>query len=213
MNMLNSLRLIVALLLMACSVSVSAKKAVEAFVNAPRQIFPLLDRNTRLDMVDYFVSGSDKQSKNALDGGSSLTSLTDGDLTIRMTESSNVQVAILPAPADSLVAVITTVLTPTPDSKIAIYSSDWSQNLTSKCFSAPEVKDWLNDEGRKNRDEVEALVPFLLVSYSYNPELSQLTLTNNTHEFLSEDIYAIVEPYLHKTLIYNWNGKRFTLQK
>ena len=31
--------------------------AADAFTSAPQNIFPLLDRNTRLDMVDYVKSG------------------------------------------------------------------------------------------------------------------------------------------------------------
>ena len=56
------------------------------------------------------------------------------------------------------------------------------------------------------------MVPFLLISYSYNPATLTLTLTNNTRSFLSEDVYSIVEPYLKTEILYKWNGKKFARQ-
>ena len=38
----------------AASLTMSAQSAADLFTSAPQKIFPLLDRNTRLDMVDYF---------------------------------------------------------------------------------------------------------------------------------------------------------------
>ena len=75
------------------------------------------------------------------------------------------------------------------------------------------LKDWLTPEGRKNIDEVESLVPFLLISYEYNPDNRTLTLTNNTAQFLSDDIYTIVSPFLLPAITYRWDGKKFVQQK
>ena len=57
--------------------------------------------------------------------------------------------------------------------------------------------------------EVEGLVPFLLVSYSYDPASATLTMTNNTGAFLSADVYELVSPCLKETVTYRWDGKKF----
>lgn len=185
----------------------------QAFVNAPASLYPTLDRNTRLDMVDYFTGGLSTESKNALGGGSAITDMTDRSITIKLTDASTSTLAILPAEGDTLVAVITTIQSPAPDSRMTIYDKSWSSSATAKAFVRPVLSDWLTAEGRKNAKTVESVVPFLLIDYVYDPSTSELTMNNNTRLFLSDEVYAIVSPYLLKQLKYRWNGKRFVSSK
>lgn len=205
---------VLALTIIALSATqLSAATAARMFADAPRAIFPLLDRNTRLDMLDYFNSGLRNESKNMLDGGSAITALSDTAISVSVTDASSVSLILLPTPADTLVAVISTVNTPAPDSKISIYSSDWKQIPTAKLFKVPGLDNWLTAEGKKNSTQVQTLVPFMLVAYDIDPKTLTLTLTNNTPQFLSDDVAETVRPYFHHTLTYVWNGKRFTLPK
>lgn len=182
--------------------------AASAFTDAPRSVFPLLERNTRLDMVDYYNSGSETSSRNRLDGQSRITSLTDNRLTASLTESSGCELVLLPAQGDTLVALIHTVSTPVPDSKVSFFTSDWNVIPTEQVFTAPVLTDWLTAAGKSDRSTVEGLVPFLLVSYSYDPATATLVLTNNTRKFLSDDVYSLVEDSLKPQLVYIWDGKR-----
>ncbi len=75
------------------------------------------------------------------------------------------------------------------------------------------MKDWLTAEGKKNAQDVESLVPFMLINYSYDPASATLTLTNNTASFMSDDIYSLVADYLKPQLTYKWNGRKFVAQK
>lgn len=184
--------------------------ASKAFVDAPRHVLPLLDRNARLDMLDYFNGGLSTKTSNKLNGSSAVTAVSPQLVSVQMTDASTCDIAVLPAKTDTLVAVISTVATPAPDSKMTVYSSDFNRDLTTSVFARPVLKDWITDGS--SLSTVEAMVPFLLISYSYNPATATLTLTNNTRSFLSEDVYSIVEPYLKKELIYKWNGKKFARQ-
>ena len=160
--------------------------ASRAFAEAPQSVFPLLDHNTRLDMIDYFNSGMTTASKNNMDGKSRITALTPNKVEISMTDASSYELALLPtANGDSVIALITTVATPAPDSQMAIFSKDWSKNITNGIFTKPVLADWLTDEGKDDIGEVEGIVPFMLVSYSYNPDSQQLEVTNNTAKFMS----------------------------
>lgn len=40
--------------------------------------------------------------------------------------------------------------------------------MTASAFTRPTLDQWLTDKGRDNKVEVEAFVPFLLISYSYD---------------------------------------------
>lgn len=186
---------------------------VDAFKSAPAAVFPLIDSSTRLDMIDYYNSPSNVGATNALSGRSRITELTPESMRIAMTSSSQYQIVALPMGNETLTAVLTTVLTPAPDSKMTVYSSDWSKTVTDKVFTRPVLKDWLTADGRKNIDEVEMLVPFLLVGYDFDPATKSLTLTNNVASFLSDEVYEIVKPYFQSQLQYSWNGKKFVAVK
>ena len=182
----------------------------EAFVSAPTSVFPLLDDMTRLDMLDYFNSAMTTASTNSLEGQSRITLLEPRKAMIEMTNSSVYELdLLLTSKSDTLITVISTVSTPAHDSQLAVYSSDWSKNVTDQVFEKPSLDDWLTTDGKANRGDVEALVPFLLIGYTFDPESEILVLTNNTKEFLSTDIYDIVAPFLNQQLKYKWNGKKF----
>lgn len=187
--------------------------ASKAFATAPQSVFPLLDANTRLDMVDYYNSNLSTPSANKLQGRSRVTALSDKAISVELSPSSSAEIIILPAGNDSIIGLISTVATPAPDSHISLYSRDWKALDTARYFSKPLLVDWLTDSGRKNRGQVEAMVPFLLISYAWDPATSTLTLTNNTRQFLSEDIYSIVAPYMKESLAYTWQGRQFQAVK
>lgn len=186
--------------------------ASEAFAGAPNSLFPLLEPNTRLDMIDYYTSGSSTASTNRLNGKSRITTLTPLKADIEMTDASSYSLFLLPAGSDTVVGLISTVATPTPDSRLNLFNRQWA-DITAKGFKAPVLDDWYTDEGKKHTDEVETMVPFLLTSYSYNPATGMLTITNTTEKFLSSDLYDTVRPYLRSSLAYKWDGKKFNPQK
>lgn len=197
------------LLALAASLSASAQlTASKAFASAPASQFPLLDNTTRLDMIDYFNSGSSTASSNVLRGSSKITGLTPESLSFRMTDASSYQIVVLPEAKDTLIAVIETVAMPARDSRMSFYNKDW-MTVKSRVFTAPTLQDWMTDAGRAQADMIEAMVPFLIVSYEYDPSTRVLTLTNNLSSFISHDDMAVGD-YFHPTLRYRWDGKRMS---
>ena len=180
-----------------------------AFKNAPASIIPLLSTDARLDMIDYFTSNMSTPSNNTQGGKSRIDALSPESMHVILTPASELQIVALPAGADSLIAIISTVNTPAPDSKISVYSADWRQNLTAKTFAEPDIRQWLTDEGKRHADEVEMQLPFMLVSYIYDPATATLTMTNNSESFLAREVYETISAYLRPTLAYRWNGKKF----
>lgn len=206
--------IIMTVVMVACiPASVSARiTAADVFVNAPVGIFPLLDRNTRLDMIDYFRSGSTTASANRLSGQSRVTRLSDDNIVIELTEASRCQIAVLPASGDTVIAFVKTVDTPVPDSRLTFYATDWKE-IDKPFFQEPVLTDWLTREGEKNRKDAEAAVPFVLAEYSYEPETRRLVLTGGMQKFYSPEEYDRVKAYLKPSLSYLWTGKKMKLEK
>ncbi len=205
---------LIVLLLSGMSVVVSAQgiTAADAFVNAPMGLFPLLDRNTRLDMIDYFRSGSETASSNRLAGKSRVTQLAVDDISVELTEASSCQIALLPMGGDTIVALIKTVKTPIADSSIDFYTVKW-QAIDKDLFDVPKLKDWLTKEGNKNKKTVESELPFILTGYKYDASTHKLMLTNNMSGFYQKEEYEKISRYLKPTLTYNWSGKKMKLEK
>ncbi|MDE6328152.1 MAG: DUF3256 family protein [Duncaniella sp.] len=184
-----------------------AATAADAFVSAPSSVFPLLDKNTRLDMLDYFRNGLSTPSNNLMQGTSVITALEPASVKVKMTDSSTAQVVVLPAGSDTVIALISTVATPGLDSTISFYDKDWRPLDNGRYFSKPGWKEWIQPGG--NMDDVIMQTPFMLASYDYDPASSTLTLTNNLSKFLDADIYDMISGSLRPKLTYLWTGKKF----
>ncbi len=205
------------LVCIACSltavVAQSAMTAADFFTSAPQSVFPLLDRNTRLDMVDYFNSGMTTPSQNKLDGRSVITEMTPESVTVKMTDASAIQLVALKGEKNTIIALINTVATPALDSSIKFFDSKWTPIKQSDCFAKPGWDEWLTESGRKNKDDVMMQVPFMLASYRIDPSTFALTLTNNLSRFLDKEIFDDITPYINLQLTYTWVGSKFKLSK
>ena len=182
--------------------------ATEAFSSAPASVLPLIDYITRLDMIDYYNSGSATASKNVMQGQSRITALSPMSVSVSVTSGSECQIALLPMRGDTAIVCIETVMTPTPDSRVSVYDRDWKP-LSGSSFAMSAVSAWLTPEGKKQADVVESQVPFMLASAQYSPETDTLVLTNRLSDFLSDDVYGLVKPYLLPSITYKWNSSRF----
>lgn len=183
-----------------------------AFADAPAAVFPTIDRMTRLDMLDYFNSGSDKPSKNALAGNARVLSLTDSQIKVETSGAQTVEISLLPQKVDTLLVVVTTIKTPVADSSVDVYTSRW-QPVRNEMFTAPGLEQWMLPEAKDQKEDLENLYPFTLASATFNPQDGVLTLTNNLGEYLPEIESKGREKLLRSSLSYRWNGKRFDMIK
>lgn len=200
------LKILTVLLPVLSPLSGLAITPVEAFTRAPDHILPLLDKNTRLDMVDYFKAGSSHPSRNILLGDSRLVEITDRSIKAQVTESQTIQMVILPAGSDTLVAVINTVMTPVPDSTVDLFSSSW-QRQGKKVFRMPDIDQWIRKGA--DRKSVDRLLPLMLVTCEYDPASLEFVFTNVTADYLGKEEYAPLKPLLRDYIVYGFEpGKR-----
>ena len=187
----------------AASEPASSKSAGEYFAAAPDSVVPLLDLNTRLDMLDYYDCGSRTASTNMLEGKSRVTYRDSLTVRYKLTERIKGQLSVIPmAKGDSLIIVITTLATPTPDSEIEIYTTQW-QRPGKPVFRAPTMSDWITAAAPP-----EEQAQFMMYSADYDSSTKTLTLTSTM------DKYCGTEPHwLRRQLIYRFDGKKFKQEK
>lgn len=206
----------VAAAIAAASVAVprraAAVTAAEAFAKAPAAVFPTVDSLTRLDMIDYFNSGSAKASRNLLRGDCRVTAVSDARLDFESSDISTHSIELLPAAkGDTVVMLISTMRTPAEDSRVRFFTTSWRE-LPGMMDSAG-LADWLTPEGRRDRVDVENAVPFILATATYDPATSILTLACDPAAYLPKEGADVAEKGLKRTLSFRWDGKRMKLMK
>ena len=203
---------------MVCFSSVAEAKTIrELFADEPDDIFILLPKSTRLDMLDYFDVGKMVKVENSLSSGkkvSRLLKVTDSSIDVAVTQSSQVSMTLLTsAKADSVIAVVQTYQVPYFDSQISFYDVDWNKLNTSKYFDAPTVKSFiLPGTDKKIVNDILQSVKFSLISYSIeqadNGDVT-LTASLNLEGVMVKEDYDRTKDYLSKTIVYRLSNLKF----
>ena len=206
------------LCMMVCFSSVAEAKTIrELFADEPDDIFILLPKSTRLDMLDYFDVGKMVKVENSLSSGkkvSRLLKVTDSSIDVAVTQSSQVSMTLLTsAKADSVIAVVQTYQVPYFDSQISFYDVDWNKLNTSKYFDAPTVKSFiLPGTDKKIVNDILQSVSFSLISYSIeqadNGDVT-LTASLNLEGVMVKEDYDRIKDYLSKTIVYRLSNLKF----
>lgn len=204
--------------MMVCFSSVAEAKTIrELFADEPDDIFILLPKSTRLDMLDYFDVGKMVKVENSLSSGkkvSRLLKVTDSSIDVAVTQSSQVSMTLLTsAKADSVIAVVQTYQVPYFDSQISFYDVDWNKLNTSKYFDAPTVKSFiLPGTDKKIVNDILQSVKFSLISYSIeqadNGDVT-LTASLNLEGVMVKEDYDRIKDYLSKTIVYRLSNLKF----
>lgn len=203
---------------MVCFSSVAEAKTIrELFADEPDDIFILLPKSTRLDMLDYFDVGKMVKVENSLSSGkkvSRLLKVTDSSIDVAVTQSSQVSMTLLTSTkADSVIAVVQTYQLPYFDSQISFYDVDWNKLNTSKYFDAPTVKSFiLPGTDKKIVNDILQSVKFSLISYSIeqadNGDVT-LTASLNLEGVMVKEDYDRIKDYLSKTIVYRLSNLKF----
>lgn len=185
--------------------------AANAFRTIPDKVLDHFDENMRLDLIDYANASLPNTVKNRFGSESSIKRLSENYLDLEISPSVNIQIAILPIRERKIIAVISTVMTPAPDSRMKFFAGNWAP-IDIDLFSPPKLDDWLTPAGKKNATAVVDNVPFLMTGYHYEAADMTLTISLNLNQYLTVEAFDEVKSLLHPELTYKWNGKRFVLK-
>lgn len=175
----------------------------DLFARAPRSVFPLLDRNTRLDMIDYHNSGLDTPSRNIVGGRSRITAVTNRSLDLSMSAASSYHMALLDARGDTVIALVRTVLLPTPDSDLSLYTTGW-QPLEATGLIMPDIDQWLIKGVKGNDPDLVNLVPFVTTTITVDGDTVTLR-PSLERRYMPDDSARIAEAML-PAISYKWDG-------
>lgn len=205
-------KLIALALCVSVGVASEARTVVDYFTSAKaNDAIPLLNRNTRLDMYDYFSHDLPHVSANAMDGAARIVSVDGNDMTFEITSDVPCRLSMLTAGRDTVLMLVETLHLPQADSRISFYDKTW-QPLKREVFAEPKLADWLTSVGKAERDDVEAWLPFLLWRADYQNDVLTLTSTLDKYYADPKDLTQLSR-WLLPSLTYTYNGKKFVRKK
>ena len=133
--------LVLSLVLMPSTLA--ARTIADFFASEPGNIFTLLTRTHRLDMVDYYNSGQVVDVPNNLAGEARLIELDSAYLKVQTSGSRVVEMLMRKAGKDTVITVIETVMTPVPDSRLTQWNVHWQRFTSDRLFTMPGIDDFI----------------------------------------------------------------------
>lgn len=189
--------------------------AREVFTRLPLGVLDLLNRSTRLDMLDYYDADSLWRAPNAMEGYSRLNEVRPDYLSVEVTEVSNLTIRILNAKKGVVVMTLYTVGTDEEgrDTEIQFFDSALNPLPTDKFISIPRPEDFLDIPKGVNRKEIEALIPFPTIEWAVAADAPILTGRMTLGNHLPIESADRLRPLLRPEITRVWDGTKWKPRK
>lgn len=180
-----------ALLLAALTATTAAGAeltAADVLKSAPSLIVNPLSTTKVADLIEYARAGMlSHAEKNAAGAEARILALDSIHAELQTGPGRVLAFELLPVKNDTVIAVIETITSQMADSRMTIYSRDWTP--LPRLWKEPAASAW------GKLDEV----PVVMARYSYSPSTRTLTLTNTSEE----------RDRMKPALTYTWTAKGF----
>ena len=196
------------LLLLLVSLNMLAADISDFFISGPDSLFAVIDRGTRMDMVDYYHSGRKIEIDNRLNGSSAIDTLSDSYIKIKLSESAILEMQLkIAGSADTVVVVSKTLNEPAPDSELMFFDRFWRPLEAEKFISVPRIEDFVYGVSGKEKEELLSLVEYPLISISFDN--GKLVAGQSFENCMIKENYEQLKPFLKDKISYRWTGKKF----
>jgi len=178
------------------------------FLTMPDDVMPLLSTVNRADFIDFWASHMKAEVTNKLQGTSEMDMLSNDYLHIKIGNSSEVAIKLVPIKKDTVICMSYTVHAPLADSHIELYNLQWDRLLTKQFIEEPQLTDFFiqpNDtvsatEKQKFRMAISPLTIYLR-SILLSPNNINLNYVLTSVKGLSKEEQKTMKPYLKDSIV------------
>ena len=184
-----------------------AKDIREIWLSMPDSVITYLNKNKRIEMVDYIDMKVRADVKNALEGTSLMDTLTHDFLQVTLNEACTLQMRTLPSEdGDTLFCLVKSFKGPQTESEISIFNQDWQKNkditpLSTSLIAKPDTM------STTTFNDLQRLLDVSLIEAQLSIDKPTLTLTLSAINLSKEEKEKIRPLLSSRTLL--WNGKEF----
>lgn len=189
----------------------SSAQGIDAlFSSAPKEVLPLLDRTSRLDMLDLYNGGLEAKTENIYGGQSEMLRKTHDYIKVRCSESSFWQMKLLPVGHDTLIVCVHTLLVPEAVSTISFYRHDW--HLQKREMPRADFSQFVQTNSDLSSYRKQALMEQMRVQNyqaSLNDSTTDLTISLDLSSLQvsdREDAQRLFHP-----VAYKWVGGKYVI--
>lgn len=200
-------------------ITVFAQETIsETWKAMPDSIIPYFNTQLRAELIDNYKMSNNTQTKNLLEGYSSVKVMTDRFLDIKLNKSVDLQLMLLPASdSTNIICMVKSYGSPVLESKIYFYSTSW-QKLSDN-FSLPNANDFKQMEQLlickpdtmpvEDFYEIKKLIEPVMISATLqeNNDRQSITFSVNTPLLNTDEKLRLDRIKRQKT--FKWNGKIF----
>jgi len=199
---------IIALSVALLPLTVTAHTIADFFASEPGEIFALLTRTHRLDMVDYYRSGQQVAIQNNMEGASQLLEMDSTYLKLQSSAGKVVEMRMRLAGKDTVITVIETVMAPVPDSRLTQWNTHWQQYTSDRLFAMPGIDDFIVKKmNADTRADLQAVMLFPLVQLTFKGDNHDIIeATHGLEQFLAPSEYKRFAEYFKPSIRYRFDG-------
>lgn len=204
---------ILLLILMICTCSLQAQDMKSLFIAMPDSLAPLLTKVNKEDFGDFLASNMKAEVKNRLGKNSEMLKLTADYLDLKMSESSEVQMKLLPVnDSVNVVCVVHTYKGPAADSNIRFYNTQWEELPLSSYLTLPKEDAFYKAPVAEADQETYHNLRKQADMYLFVAKLSEkdntLLYSYTTPDYLDKETAEKLKPFLNaEPLKYIWTGE------
>ncbi|MGI6224011.1 MAG: DUF3256 family protein [Prevotella sp.] len=187
-------------------VSVSAGNIKDVWTATPNSITPYLNKELREKLVTFNQTGSNPSVENLFGGTTSLDTLTDNFLQVKMSDYSTLQMKLLPrAEGDTLVCVVKTVSGTEKHSEVSFYNLSWSPlDIKVPEKTLPQRPDTMSVE---NYNRLIKMMDGRMTYAQLHPEDNNLTVGFSIFYATVDELKELKS--FNKENVLVWDGKQF----
>ena len=202
---------ITAILLLVLTFTMASAADLRAlFIGMPDSIMPTLTKSERMDFLDFIDYGMKAKVKNKLGGESEMTVLQENMLSIKTSESGQLDMALFKRKdGKNLICIIRTVTARYPDSRISFYTEDWTPVPLKGLIELPQFDDYLTKEALKADSLDYFKKQSMLRLQSITPVEGALEFRYTSLDYIGEDAERSKTWLKPEPIRYIWTGRKF----
>ena len=192
------------ILLLLLTTNLFASSELEkAFIEMPGALFPSLNKQQRLELLEYYKAGQGDSIKNRFGSQTRILQFeaSNSYLKIKTSRISTWEMLIF-HPGENrspIIGIIRSVCAPVCSSSIDFFDNEW-QHLKPD-FKIPDVSYWLKEEKLKQSPDSNSLsaVQFRsmnFLSYRFDALKRKVIVQNNNLDYLTEEDKRQLSPYV-----------------
>lgn len=185
-----------------------------AFVDLPVNVLDLLNRTTRLDMLDYYDVDSIYSAPNTMEGISRLDTVAPDYLKLQLTDVSTLAIKLLKdKKGRDIVMTLYTIggQGQAPDTEVCFFDASLQELQKDKYFKLPQLSDFFSipKGSATTMKEIKEMVPFPTMEYFAYSGSDVVDVKLTIEAYVDQDDYNIMKLFLLPTVAYRWDGSRF----